>query len=733
MPITLPGIPYANDEVPFFQTAQVGDVLFIAHPNHPPAMLARVAVDNWVFSYPQFSNGPYLDPEPNDDQISLRVDSVVDRITLTSTEAAEFTGLSVGDLVEFPMSDKMVLGEIVGTGSSTVIILPFIERSFVPASEVYSPGLYTSWNGTDGIPTYDTTITGTDVPVAFSSSNVVNRAVVGNYLRFVDKEGDYYWMAVTGVGDILQQGAYGILAQGDILTVHTATGALTVSPRSITANVIASTALFDAITDSNRLIRLNFGEKVVHARITAVVSPTQVQAILSNPVPLSDEGARKVLNSVTSDWRLGAWFAGNYPAAVSFSEDRLTFAGYSNIPQTIHMSRSGQYYDFAETDENGLVLDDSAITFTIASDTVNQVQWMVNDGVLLIGTVGAEWMVSAGNNREALTPTNLTAQRQTAFGSAFAQAFSIARSSFYVQAGGNKLREITYDYTIDRYSSMDVTIFSEHILREHGGAIQIAYGLLPESIIYVLCADGQVACLTYEPDQQVYSWSRIIFGGPDARAMSIETKTENNEDVLYAIVQRTINDVPTNTMEKVSWTYEPETPDDLSKLRFLDCWTEIGLGDISETLEVSELEQYAGTTVDAMIDDTHYPNLAVSSEGVLVLPIEPAESCIVGYPYTSLFESFPLEVEGKRGATQGKLKAVQALTLRCRNTMNFKHGVTADALTAEPLPAPLVHQETDIRVPLPNRYDTRGTYIVAQDRPFPLTILALFPEAALHQ
>jgi hypothetical protein len=730
-PVTIPGVPYTGDAVAELQFAQSNDYLFIVHHLYKPAALIHNPdTDEITYSKLVIENGPYLDQMVGDDEVTLWVTGTIDRITLTSTNAAEFTGLLAGALVQYPIEDQWALGEIVTPGTASVTIQPLPERSLVLSKETFSPGIYTGWNTTNNKPTYSNPITGSGIDVAFSNSQAVTRQSIGNYIRFCDRDGLYMWILVTAVADILEQGAYGIIATGDIQTVHVPTGYLSRTPRVISATLNSSaTDFFSAVRDVDRLYRLNFNDTIIHARCTAVPSGVTATVSLSGPIPLTLEGTATVLQSTTTDWRKGAWYVDNYPGSIAIHEERLIFSGVPSQRQTIYMSKSADFFNFAATDEKNAVQDDSAIVVTVSSSTVNGVQWMTTDTALLLGTCGAEWMVSSGNNRVALTPTNVTASRQSSFGSALIDAISVGRSTFYVQRGGNKMREMNYDYSVDRFVSLDVTVFAEHILREHGGAVELAYAQLPESIIYVRCVDGQIGALTYEPDQKVYSWSRIIIGGPNAQVKSIETKLEGAEDVLYMIVQRGA----IRTMEKLVPTYEPASASDFTDMIFMDCYIQVSLSAVDVALVANGLELFANQTVTALIDDVPYDNLVVNSAGQVTLPLQPISRLIVGYAYTSLFESFPLETQGRRGTTQGKIKTINQVTLRCRNTIGFQHGLDAAALTQENIPDPQLHESKDIRVPLPNNYDTRGTYIVAQTKAYPLTILALYPEPALQQ
>lgn len=726
-------IPYADDDIGQIQFTQSADVLFIVHPNYKPATLSRYPGNEWRYEIRDFDYGPYMPQPAGGDAISLTVDTVVDRITLVSDEP-DFLGAMPDYYVEYAVSTQKALGKIVSVVSDyEVIIEPLEERSLVLAREVYSPGMYAGWDGTNSIPTYTNPVVGT-ADIAFSNSQVVTRSTIGNYLRFSDKDGVYYWMLVDGVGDILEQGAYGIIAHGTIQAVIIPSGVVTKSPRTITATLLASnSSFFDAALDVGRLFRLVLGENVVHARVTAFTSGDEVAVSLSGPVPLTQEGATRVLDSTTTEWQPGAWFVGNYPATVSFHEGRLVFGGSDAEPQTAWMSKTDDYFNFASTDFQNRVQDDSAITFTMSSDTVNAILWMATHSVLLTGTKGSEWVITASAQRDAITPSNITVNQQSSYGSQFSKALTIGHSVFYTQRGGNKLREMVYDYSTDRYSSMDVTVFAEHILRKHGGAVQLAYQLLPESVIYVLCADGQIAVLTYEPDQKVYSWSRFIVGGPDAVVTSIATKTVDAESALYMVVERTINGATLRTIEKLDPSYEPESATDFTEMLFLDGYVEVPLASIDEDLHVYGYSQFAGTAVSILVDDTVHDNIAVSAMGDFTIPTQPATRLIVGFNYTSVFKSFPVETQGRRGTTQAKIKTIPHVSVRVQDTIGFKHGTAVSQLdTVAPL-TPLAHQTEDIRVTLGNNYDTRGAYYIVQDRAYPLTILALFPELALHQ
>lgn len=822
-------IPYLDEHIMELQFTQSADVLFITHPSYPPATLSRYGATDWRYEVPTFEYGPYLDQETDDQNISLTINNVTDRVRLTSDTSGDFTGRVEGDFIEYAYNGQKVLGQVAAVYSTTEVdVEPLEDRSLVLSKEVYSPGLYFGWDATNNIPTYTGTIAGSDVDVAFSAVGVVTQEQIGNYLRFCDRSGTYYWMLVNGVKDILRQGAYGIIANGDILTVHRPTGVVTRGNRRINARLRASTEFFDLDTDANRLFRLVLGNTVVHARgrsevtytligdnvngqprvnlsyedagavlpgdtitgtgipadtviVAAVQSEIQSYAIISNnctngdaavtytvnvsstsdlgvtlnrAIPRSVEGLTVIQNGTTNDWNRGAWYTGNYPSTVCFHEGRLGLGGSPLQPQTGWLSRTDDIYNFATTDEKLRVFDDAAITFTIASDTVNQILWMQSRQVLLIGTVGSEWKVTSNNIGAPITPTNISVVNQSTYGSELIKPISIGKAALFVQRGARKVREMSYDYQTDSQVSVDLTVFSDHITKDHDGITQIAYQPSPDSVLYALMDDGQVAAFTYEPDQKVYAWTRFVLGGPQAIVESIACVPRSSDVeftyyptlragiLLYMVVRRYINNDWVRTIEYIEPEFRPESATDREQMLFVDgasmIYSSGGVG--VPTSHFTGLTEYAGCTVTAVGDEQVWEDLTVSDAGVLDLPTTVSDYCYIGFSYTSTLKTFPIEAPAQAGTGQGKYKRIHKITLRLLDSIDFQHGPDLDNLTSEsfrestnPVDEVPPMFSGDKTVDFADGYDTRGAYYITQDKAYPLTILSLMPEFAQMQ
>ena len=75
---------YTEDEIPDVHYAQVNDVIFLVHPNHPPARLTRLATSSWLLAEVGFFGGPVQDENISTTTITPSADTGLG-ITLTAS------------------------------------------------------------------------------------------------------------------------------------------------------------------------------------------------------------------------------------------------------------------------------------------------------------------------------------------------------------------------------------------------------------------------------------------------------------------------------------------------------------------------------------------------------------------------------------------------------------------------------------------------------------------------
>ena len=248
-----------------------------------------------------------------------------------------------------------------------------------------------------------------------------------------------------------------------------------------------------------------------------IVKATEDTLLLAPSDDVTDESASATITVVgklvaDDEWALGAFSPRpGHPRAVAFYEQRLTFAGTDEQPQTVYFSVSGDFENFtAGTD------DDSALVYTLGSNQVNVIRFLSSSRSLLVGTSGGEFVVRAGGADEPITPKNVQIKQQSAFGSANVQPLQCGNAVLFLQRASRKIRELVYDFDTDGYIAPDLSILAEHATE--GGVKEMAYGQEPDSVAWMVRNDGVLLGMTYRRDEQVVAWHRHVIGGVSGTA-----------------------------------------------------------------------------------------------------------------------------------------------------------------------------------------------------------------------
>lgn len=261
--------------------------------------------------------------------------------------------------------------------------------------------------------------------------------------------------------------------------------------------------------------------------------------------------------SATKEWAEGAWgdFRG-YPACIGLLDGRLYYGRTPNSPRNIYGSRPYAYEDFTpavDNEANGAVNIELA---TNSSGDGSDIRWIVGTNYLLVGTYGSEFVVKGSGDSGIDAATAPSARARSNWGVESIQPITIDSTIHFVQRTGKKVRQFMYDYYLDSYKAVDVSLFSEHLFSE-SPIVSIAYQKNPDSILWCLREDGKMAGLTLEANQQVQAWSLLEFDGV---VESIETIPSYNGlyDETYMIVRREINGQSVRHIERVQDIITPE-------------------------------------------------------------------------------------------------------------------------------------------------------------------------------
>jgi hypothetical protein len=352
--------------------------------------------------------------------------------------------------------------------------------------------------------------------------------------------------------------------------------------------------------------------------------------------------------SATAEWSEGAWSAKRgYPRAVSFFEERMIFGGTRHQPQTIWGSKVGDWDNFLPGAN-----DADPIEFTLASDSVNSILWMCQHNALVIGTNDSEWTLFASDYSSAVTPTNYRLRRQSMYGATDVQAVMVGSTMLFIQRGGRKIREFVYSAETDAFSCPDLTILAEHIT--NSGVKEAVLQQQPDSIFWCVLANGTLAALTYERDQQVVGWHRHDTQG---EVRSVAVTPSGDGYAVYFIVKRK-NGCFIEVMA--------ERNADMANVCFSDA--SIRISSDQEMEEVEGLEHLAGQKVCILADGAIQEERTVNDSGKIILDV-PAKNVCIGLPFVSELELMPLEADMQNGSSQLRKKALGSVKVAFYNSI----------------------------------------------------------------
>jgi len=424
---------------------------------------------------------------------------------------------------------------------------------------------------------------------------------------------------------------------------------------------------------------------------------------------------------ITYDWRMGAWSdTTGWPSTGVFHEQRLWAAATATQPSTFWGSVSGDFENFLPTELDSTVLDDNAIAYTLGSTSINVIKWMVSGPAMTLLTSGGEWQVRASSSvNDALTPSNLKATEYTGHG-ALAETFPsrVGSSILFVDRSGEKVQEVFYSYEKDAVDSDDLTVISEHILRDHGGAVASAFQQKPHSIFWVACADGTLSALTYNKKQEVYGWHHHAIQGGLVEDISVIPSADASEDELWLVVNRS----GSRYIEVLEADYYPASSSTKLLMKFLDAHRYIS-GFTGTT--ITGLNYLDGQSIVVVKDGVRVSGTFTVSSGAITLSSGATSELLVGLLGNANLLSLPPEGGSQFGTSQGQIKRVVYLDVRLLNTLNLSFGPSSSSLIAETLPvvSPSVWFTGTKRLLPAHGYDEESAWYIRQPEPYPLNLL----------
>lgn len=738
--------PYLEGELSALSFAQSADVLFIVHPNHPPMELARYSDTNWTLEKCAFTGGPFRTMNSSDTTIALS--SASGNVTLTASSAL-FDAGHVGALFSvFHHVDEVTKKTSGNAGEiwESIVIqgtLNNLVPVFVCADETHLAKLAVG------------------CLVRFEDIYCVVESIDGNVIEFspspewqpdmfsckvlMTSEESDWTIEITAYDGwhVISSGFWGGTVRlqrydedearwTDVYTFYS--GSTETSCKNYDeSGTVEEPARFRLTADSfetflpegNTDADRGYFELTAEAadyecciRINSVTSATVAQGTFEK-----DAASTRT----TRNWSEGAWsdYRG-WPCAVGFNQDRLCFGGNASEPQNVWMSVTGDYYNF----ERHLVLqDDDAVTASLVSRKVSPVRAFVPLSSLVVLTAGAEWTISAGGTKSAITPSSLEANVQGYRGASMVSPVVIGNMVLFVQKQGKIIRDLGYAFESDSYSGNDLTVLATHLFKDRTVAA-MDYQQDPDSIVWVVLDDGSLLALTYLREHDVIAWSRMETDG-DVESVCCLSSAERDE--VWLAVRRKSGSGYKRFIEQMA-ERRAESPEECF---FVDC----GVTKRYETpqSEISGLSHLEGRSVSVLADGNVISGMTVEN-GKITLK-HPASVVHVGLPYSAELETLDLTLPRQDGTQQGRYARLVSVSVRVEKSRGIKIGaaegdsVPFEAMefkerSTEPYDAP-ISLTTGIMTLGLNAGFSSGRVRVVEDMPLPCTLLSLLPKVVV--
>ena len=497
---------------------------------------------------------------------------------------------------------------------------------------------------------------------------------------------------------------------------------------------------FSSSRDEGRYIQGNLGDGWVTLKITSVTnSRTATCDVLSN-VPL-DELTGDILNDgVFLAFRLGSWFTGNWPSAVSYYEQRRVFAGTVEDPNLVWLSKTDDDLDFRTVEDDGKVLDTTGITYPLGTSSTI-IRWLESGPTLIAGTESNEWQLRPNEFSAAITPSNIRITQETDIGSTV-QGIRIGSSVFFPRIGGKSFTEFRFDFQSQQFVTQVTTKLVPDLF-EDDRIVSFAYQHTPNSSMWLVTSAGRLITLTYRKEDDYYAWAEHPTTG---RVKEVEVvakgDTSINEDQVWIQVERNGE----FSLELLGRRFTDDGSDNLKeKLNFLDSSSRFPREGYEPQSDIYVPTRF-GDSVDTVVDGVYLGKLPVDM-GVLQLPegVTIDHYCLIGFQYEGNLQPMPQAWTVSDGNAYGRRKKLISLRPYLRKSMGFDIGFDAEEDFEhvrgtndgdQPMgESPYLYTGFTEKVvnPCGSNFDVDKAPIIRQSEPYPLDVVSVIYHSDLKE
>jgi hypothetical protein len=287
------------------------------------------------------------------------------------------------------------------------------------------------------------------------------------------------------------------------------------------------------------------------------------------------------------------------------------------------------------------------------------------------------------------------------------------------------VRELAYNWQASGYVTGDLSLRAPHLF-DGLDITDMAFCKSPHPVVWCVSSSGKLLGLTYVPEQNVGAWHQHDTAA--GAFESVAAVAEGSDDVLYAVVRRTINGAAVRYVERMA----PRRFGAAEDAFIVDAGLSYS-GAAATTF--SGLGHLEGCTVSILGDGAVMPQAVVSS-GSVTIP-QAASTVQIGLPITADLETLPLaaQIDGSFG--QGRPKNVNRVWLRVFESSGIFAGPSFDRLaeakqrSTEPYGSAPALKTSEIGIAVPPSWGDSGRVCIRQKDPLPLTVLSISLEVSI--
>lgn len=349
----------------------------------------------------------------------------------------------------------------------------------------------------------------------------------------------------------------------------------------------------------------------------------------------------------TTDFRVGAFSIGEgYPTVSQIYQQRMVFAATKLQPSTVWLSETNNFYSFApsqlpaQDSPSSIIMGEaievitasSALTFTLDSDTLDQIKWIAESKKMTMGTSAGVYMLYGSETNLVVTPFRFTINRESSFSATDTPPVVVSNALMYAQIGGKDVQQLLFEGAEGQWFNSKISIKGYDIIKS-SEIKKMVWQERPNNVIWLMMNDGRLLSLSYDRQTAFQAWSEHVISGTEAKVTDIEMIATSSHDQVWMKVERKIGGVLKYHMETLA-RFPTEGALTRNELVFLDsAITTTQSGGV-----VSGLDHLEGESVSIYYDGMQHNNKTVSS-GAITLDNTAGSDVVVGLAYNGELET----------------------------------------------------------------------------------------------